>query len=76
MMTYPKPLLLLFGSLALFVATLPVSAQDDSVEPTRKGIELAKQKKYDQAAEEFSQAIKADPQDTKHYLWRGCVHSA
>src|SRR5215218_1042700 len=57
--------------LSLTLAPAQLRAQDASGEHTRKGVELAKQKKYDQAAEEFGLAIKADPKDTKHYLNRG-----
>src|SRR5215211_3636832 len=70
-MKYHKPFFIVLPVLALSVATPRSNAQDASGEHTRKGVELAKQKKYDQAAEEFGLALKADPQDTKHYLNRG-----
>ena len=61
---------------ALAVAALTIlapkaGAQGDSAEHTKRGIELAKQKQYDKAAEEFSAALRADPKDPKHYLNRG-----
>src|ERR1700760_266088 len=56
---------------ACFVAAAQIFAQGDSAEHTKRGIELAKQKQYDKAAEEFGAAMKADPNDPKHYLNRG-----
>ena len=50
-------------------------AQDD-VEFSRKGVELAKNKKYGEAAEEFSKAIKANPKAPRHYSNRGKAYRA
>src|SRR3954470_5019667 len=61
---------------AVSVAVPRARAQGDSAEHTKKGIELAKEKKYDQAAEEFGLAMKADPADSKHYLNRGRAYRA
>src|SRR5438270_3205351 len=65
------------AAIALLSLVAPrASAQGDSAEHTKKGIELAKEKKYDQAAEEFGAAMKADPNDPKHYLNRGRAYRA
>ena len=48
----------------------------DSAAYTKRGIELAKAKQYDKAAEEFGMAMKADPNDPKHYLNRGSAYKA
>ncbi len=58
------------------IALTPAFARDDSAELTKKGIEFAKKKQYDQAAEEFGLAIKADPKDSRHYLNRANAYRA
>lgn len=77
-MKFQKTALVAFPTLLLFaVASLPrLHAQGDSAEYTKKAIELAKDKQYAQAAEAFGMAIKADPQDSKHYLNRANAYRA
>src|SRR5947209_1142741 len=72
----PAVFLTSFAIALLSTAVPRASAQGDSAEHTKKGIELAKEKKYDQAAEEFGAAMKADPNDPKHYLNRGRAYRA
>src|ERR1700712_1711816 len=62
---------------ALVALAVPQTfAQGDSAEHTRKGVELAKKKQYEQAAEEFGAAMKADPKDSKHPLNRANAYRA
>ena len=51
-------------------------SQQDDAEAARKGVELAKKKNYDGAAEEFSKAIKANPKAARHYSNRGKAYRA
>ncbi len=62
--------------LCLAATLTTVQAQNDSAEYTKKGIEFAKKKQYDEAAEEFGKAIKADSKDSKHYLNRANAYRA
>ncbi|MDQ6939453.1 MAG: tetratricopeptide repeat protein, partial [Verrucomicrobiota bacterium] len=66
-----KTLLFCLGAIALSATPLTSIHAQDSAAYTKRGIELAKAKQYDKAAEEFGQAMKVDPNDPKHYLNRG-----
>ena len=65
-------------TLGLLCAGAPFTTSygQEGAEHARKAVELAKNKKYAEAAEEFTKAIKADPKSERHYSNRGKAYRA
>ncbi|MEO6871576.1 MAG: tetratricopeptide repeat protein [Chthoniobacterales bacterium] len=61
----------------LFFAPLPVRGASISGDPgghTNRGVKYAQKKEYEKAIEEFTKAIKLQPQDPKNYRNRGLTY--
>jgi tetratricopeptide (TPR) repeat protein len=59
---------------ALAIAPLAPAANPTATGHATKGVQLAQQGAFDQAVEEFTKAIEADPKDARFYRDRGGVY--
>src|SRR5688572_10417897 len=67
-------ILLAFTCVVLAVAPLAYAANPTATGHATKGVQLAQQGAFDQAVEEFTKAIQADPNDARFYRDRGGVY--
>src|SRR5688572_32793093 len=74
-MKIPKtPFLFLAAALAVLALTPLHAANPTATGHANKGVQLAQQGAFDQAVEEFTKAIEADPRDARFYRDRGGVY--
>ena len=67
-------ILLAFTCLVWALAPLAHAANPTATGHATKGVQLAQQGAFDQAVEEFTKAIQADPKDARFYRDRGGVY--